>query len=487
MAPAAPRKVRRDRNIDRPVALDAENLMTRRLLILLILTATAALGASATAGASRGQMVLFDTQGELTNPQTRGATLAELESLGVDALRVVVYWKDVAPSPDARRKPSFDASDPAAYRWGEFDNVLAEARARGWRVAMTLTTPAPKWATRDKDDYVTRPSAKEFGRFVTAAGKHWGEQVDLWAIGNEPNHPKFLLPQFTKKKGATSPRIYRGLFQAADRALDRTGNRRDTLLIGETLPRGTGSAVAPLTFLRGVLCLNSRYKKRKGCKKLNADGWAHHPYTTRAGVFFKPPGKNDVTIGVLGRLQKALDRAGRARAIRRRLPIYLTEFGIQSTPDRYLGFPVREQVEQRALGERIAWSTPRVKAFSQYLLRDDAPVSGVPARQRYERFESGLRFHTGHRKPSFEGFRLSVAALRKGSRVSLWGLVRPGSGPQKVEIQIRDRGQKKFRKLKTVRTDRRGYILTTTSLKKGRRYRLKWDGQTGPHVRVYKR
>jgi hypothetical protein len=469
------------------MALDAENLMTRRLLILLILTATAALGAPAVAGASRGQMVLFDTQGELVNPQSRAATLADLEELGVDALRVVVYWKDVAPSPDARRKPSFDASDPAAYRWGEFDNVLAEARARGWRVAMTLTTPAPKWATRDKDDYVTRPSAKEFGRFVTAAGKHWGEQVDIWAIGNEPNHPKFLLPQFTKKKGATSPGIYRSLFQAADRALDRTGNRRDTLLIGETLPRGTGSAVAPLTFLRGVLCLNSKWKKRKGCKKLDADGWSHHPYTTKVGVFFKPPGRNDVTIGVLPRLVKALDRAGRAGAIRKGLPVYLTEFGIQSTPDRYLGVSVKKQVEQRALAERMAWSTPRVKAFSQYLLRDDAPIPGVPARERYGRFESGLRFNTGHRKPSFAGFRLPLAALRKGSRVSLWGMVRPATGAVEVEIQRKDPKAKRFTKLKTVRTDSRGYLLTSTSLKKGRRYRLKWGDAVSPPVRVYKR
>ena len=460
--------------------------MTRRLLILLTLVATTALGATATSDASRGQMMLFDAQGELTNPATRPAALADLETLGVDALRLVVYWKDVAPSPDARRKPNFNASDPSAYRWGEFDNIIAAANERGWKVLVTLTTPAPKWATRDKDDYLTRPSAKEFGRFVTAAGRHWGPQVGMWAIGNEPNHPKFLLPQYTKK-GPASPRIYRRLFQAADRALDRTGNRRDTLLIGETLPRGTGKAVAPITFLRGVLCLNAKWKKRKGCKKLDADGWSHHPYTTRAGVFFKPQGKNDVTIGVVRRLQKALDRAGRARAIRRRMPIYLTEFGIQSTPDRYIGFPVREQVEQRALGERIAWSTPRVKAFSQYLLRDDAPLDGVPARRRYERFESGLRFHTGHRKPSFAGFRLPVAALRKGSRVSLWGLVRPATGPVRVEIQIRDRKQKRFRKLKTVRTDRRGYILTTTSLKKGRRYRLKWGDDAGPHVRVYKR
>ena len=460
--------------------------MTSRLLILTTLVAALMLGATATADASRGQTMLMDAQNELLNPSTRPSALAELDSLGVDALRLVVYWKNVSPSADSRRKPRFDARDPANYSWGEYDAVVAAARERGWRVVVTLTTPAPKWATRDKDDYVTRPSAKRFGHFVTAAGRKWGESVDMWAIGNEPNHPKFLLPQYTKK-GPASPRIYRRLFLAADRALDRTGNRSDTLLIGETLPRGTGSAVAPITFLRGVLCLNKKFKKRSGCRKLDADGWSHHPYTTKSGVFFKPPGKNDVTIGVLGRLRRALDRASRARAIRRRMPIYLTEFGIQSSPDRYLGVPVRRQNEQRALAERIAWSTPRVKAFSQYLLRDDAPIEDVPARERYGRFESGLKYHTGHRKPAFRGFGLTLTALRKGGRVSLWGLVRPAAGATDVEIQVKSRGKKGFRKLKTVRTDSRGYLLTNTAIRKGARYRLRWDGIKSPPVRVYKR
>ena len=32
--------------------------------------------------------------------------------------------------------------------------------------------------------------------------------------------------------------------------------------MGETAPTGTGKDVAPLTFLRGALCLNDNYKKR---------------------------------------------------------------------------------------------------------------------------------------------------------------------------------------------------------------------------------
>jgi hypothetical protein len=459
--------------------------MTRRLPILLALLACLLLGSTATAHAARSQMMLFDAQSELRNPDLRPRALADLESLGVGALRMVVYWKDVAPRASSKRRPRFDATDPAAYSWGEFDNAVAAAKQRGWKILMTLTTPAPKWATGDKDDYVTRPSAKEFGRFVTAAGKHWRDQVDMWAIGNEPNHPKFLLPQYARR-GPTAPQIYRKLFVAADRALTRTGNGRDPLLIGETLPRGSSSAVPPITFLRGVLCLNARWKKRAGCARLNADGWSHHPYTTKVGPLFVPPSRNDVTIGSLSRLTAALDRAGRAGALRRGLPIYLTEFGIQSTPDRYLGVSLARQLEYRAIAERLAWSTPRVRAFSQYLLGDDAPFHDKRGAARYGRFESGLRFATGHRKPSFDAFRLPVAAQRKGARVSLWGMVRTATAPVPVEIIGKDKG-KADRVLKTVTTDARGYVLTSVPYRSGRRYRIRSGGLTSPAVRSYRR
>jgi hypothetical protein len=102
-----------------------------------------------------------------------------------------------------------------------------------------------------------------------------------------------------------SPGIYRRLVFAADRAFRAVGERADRMLVGETAPRGTRKVVGPLTFLRGALCLDSRYRKRRGRRELPADGWAHHAYTTAAGPFFEPPSRNDVTIGVLGRLNSA--------------------------------------------------------------------------------------------------------------------------------------------------------------------------------------
>ena len=442
------------------------------------------------AGASRAQPLYFDAP-ELRNPDAREATLDELQSLGVGAVRVVLYWQDVAPDPDRNDPPAVPLEDPAVYAWGSYEEAIAAARARGFDVLVTLTTPGPRWAMKKRTDRLTRPSPAQFRKFAEAAGRQFGERVGAWAALNEPNHPSFLLPQYAKGGKPLSPRIYRGLFRAMSAGLKASGNGADTLLMGETAPRGTGKVVHPITFLRKALCLDARWKKSSKCGALDVDGWAHHPYTTKVGPWFRPPSPNDVTIGVLSRLTRALDKATRAGAFRRRrkMPVWLTEFGIQSTPDRYFGVSLAKQNEYRAIAERIAWSNPRVHAFSQYLLGDDGPVEGETGRSRYGGFESGLRFSTGREKPSLSGFRLPLAALRKGgsSKVSLWGVVRPAAGRVSADVLYGDRGSATFRLLKTVQTDARGYFTLTTRFKKGRRYRLKWGDQQGYHVRVHRR
>jgi hypothetical protein len=440
--------------------------------------------APAAAHASASQQLVFDARRDVLDPAKRAAALDEIRRLGADQLRLLVYWKEVAPQARSRTRPGGDLRDPAAYSWGAYDDVMAAARERGLPVLLTLSLPGPKWAMRGRRDYLTYPSATQFGRFVEAAGRRYGAQVTTWAIGNEPNHPDFLRPQYRRGR-AVSPSLYRQLFRAADGALRRSGNGDDTVLIGETLPRGKrGTSVAPLAFLRGMLCLNRSYRETKSCGRLNADGFAHHPYTTQAGPFFRSPNRDDVTIGTLSRLTSALDRAARTGNIARRLPIWLTEFGVQSTPDRFAGVSLERQVEDRAIAERIAYSTPRVKGFSQYLLTDDPPIEGVRASSRYGNFESGLRFATGREKPSLAGFRLPVAALRKGSRVSLWGLARPATGRTRVEVLVQDRGSKSFRRLRTVATNSRGGFVTSTAYRSGRRYRLRWNGELGAPARI---
>lgn len=441
------------------------------------------------AHASHAQSLTFEAPRDLLDPARRDGAMEQLSSLGVHSLRVVLIWNRVAPSPDARTRPAFDATDPAAYDWGQYAPLLDAAAQRGWSVLLTVTGPVPRWATKGARDHVTRPSPGEFRQFVTAVARRFGGKVARWSVWNEPNHPEFLGPQFDSRHRPVSPRLYRSLFQAALHGLRAAGYGSAPVLFGETAPRGTGKVVAPLAFLRGALCLDSRYRRVGRCASLPVAGYAHHAYTTRAGPLFRPRQRDDVTIGVLSRLTDALDRAARAGVLPRRTPVYLTEFGIQSVPDPYYGVSFARQNEFRTIAERIAYDNPRVAAFSQYLLTDDSPREGVPEAERYSGFESGLITASGERKLSYEGFRLPLAARRLRGKVSLWGLVRPATGAQTVTVEISDDGRA-FRRLATVTTSASGYWRRTVGDRKGRRWRVTWragDGTlfTGPPVRAY--
>ena len=186
-------------------------------------------------------------------------------------MRLVLYWHDVAPQADSRVKPKFAETDPASYDWSAYDAVVDGIKARGWNLLLTVSGPVPRWATNGARDTLTRPSPAEFQKFVHAVGLHYGTKVDTWSIWNEPNQPQFLMPQYSVHHTPLSPGIYRKLFIAAQHGLADAGLANARVLLGETSPRGTGKVVAPLTFLRGALCLDSKYHKTStGCAKLAA-------------------------------------------------------------------------------------------------------------------------------------------------------------------------------------------------------------------------
>jgi hypothetical protein len=301
---------------------------TLRLLPLMLL---AALVLAVPAHAKPSQEVTFEAPRDLFDPAQREAAFTEIDGLGAHALRVVLYWHDVAPDADSRVKPKLDMTDPANYDWSKYQPVLDEAKARGWTVQLTVSGFVPRWATNGARDTRTRPSPNEFRMFMMAVAKHFGDEVTRWSIWNEPNHPQFLAPQYDSKHRPVSPGIYRGLYAAALRGLAAVGDTKPVLM-GETAPTGTGKDVAPLTFLRGALCLNDKYKKSGSCKKLRVDGYAHHAYTNRQGPQFKTDKPNDVMIGVLSRLTAALDKAAAAAlssaAVRRDSTPIITSLGL---------------------------------------------------------------------------------------------------------------------------------------------------------------
>jgi hypothetical protein len=468
--------------------------MSRIRTLLGALLACSALGAGALAPspalASHGQSVFFEASQELLGAHREHA-ISQLQHLGVRALRVELYWYNVAPAPKSATRPSFDATNPAAYNWGAYDWLLAKASELNWQVLLTVTSPVPRWATSNgRAPYVTRPDDRDFQEFMTAVGRHYGSQVALYSIWNEPDHPAFLLPQFNANGSPASPRIYRGLFQAGYSGLQAAGIAHPKVLMGETAPTGSAFVnarregtlhdVAPLAFLRGVLCLNAHYGRSGSCGSLPAYGYAHHAYTNRSGPRWAPPERDDVTIGTLSRLERALDLAARAGAIRSGMPIYLTEFGVQSKPNRYLGVSVAKQAQDDALAEYLAWRDPRVAAFSQYLLRDD-PLGGPPGSSvhgGFIGFQTGLEYVNGTPKLLYSGWPVPLVIFKHGHSFSLWGLVRPATGATRVTVLVKTRGSRKYRVLRTAGTDPHGYWSFTSHVA-GTRWRVRWTSPTG--------
>jgi hypothetical protein len=498
-------------------------------------------------------------------------TLDTLQALGVQRVRVSVLWALVAPGALSKTRPSFDASDPAAYppgAWNRYDALVAAAAKRGIAVNFDLMAPAPLWATgrptRSDIENIYRPSADEFALFARAVGRRYSgsytlrpppapppppspppdnggllgmllgpnhqqqqpapppqppgvtlPRVDYWSIGNEPNQGGWLAPQWAPPPGGgalveTSPQLYRGLLDAAWSGLAATGHSGDTILIGETAPkglrvRGETRAMAPLPFVRALYCVDSRLRPLRGgaaadrgCPTssagtahfapdhpalFEASGWAHHPYELTFAPAQVPRHRDYVTIANLDGLTAALNMI---RSVYRRaggLPLYLTEFGYMTDPPNPAGVTPAQQAAYVNEAEFIAYSNPRVRSWSQFLLVDDRPLpgrNGVTSGYGAT-FQTGLMYLSGGHKPAFDAYRMAVDVptpnVRRGHAIAVWGIVRnaPSAGAQAVQIQLAPARSSSFRTLASTSTrPRPAYFSTHVRLSSSGRLRIAW-------------
>ena len=487
-----------------------------------------ALVSPAAASAARGQLTMMEdstqllTQGELP----REFALNQFKALGADVVKVRVEWRDVAPDPSSRRRPAFDATDPGSYprgAWDPVDKAVQGIVARGMKPFLMISPPAPDWATTGTTrKYVgvwkTDPAA--YGDFVRAIGRRYSgttegvPRVAMWSIWNEPNHPQFIQPLSERIGGKMVPTAadqYRRLYVAATAALAATGHAADTVLFGEVLPigqtrLGTLNTIKPLLWLREFFCLDDNYRpfrgsaaRARGCTtfpKIVTSGFAMHPYTKPVGPRFHLPSPDDATIGQIARVEKALDRIAKTRRIRRNLPIYSTEFGIQTDPPDCVGFgaPITRQAAIINEAEYDSYVSRRVKTYSQYLLIDDPVLTQFEpgTNERYGRFQTGLlwgqnavrcespgvRFsYATPKQPTFNAFQtpIYVRKLSKNRGVQVFGRARPRRGiAQAIEILHNNRV------VDTVTTT--GYFLVSKRGSSSGKWQLRWsaDGVTYP-------
>src|SRR5688572_19748020 len=211
-------------------------MLSRRTALLLACAAALALPASAQAAGNLGVSIMDDQL--LLDEQDQARVdrhMARFRSLGVDRLRVSAFWDQIAPRPGRRRKPNFDAGSPTApqYHFANLDRVVNSAARHGLKVMISITTPAPLWATGDpgRHDRQWKPKPGEFALFSRAIASRYSAQTDQFAALNEPNQPGWLQPQ-SDRNGPYAPHHYRRLVRAAFPAI-RAGDPSATILVGE--------------------------------------------------------------------------------------------------------------------------------------------------------------------------------------------------------------------------------------------------------------
>jgi hypothetical protein len=507
-------------------------------------TPAARTGGTGGAGSRRGSLesMFQDDQLLLYSPTaTVTRTLDQLRSLGVDRIRLTILWSAIAPDPSSPAPPpGFDAASPAAYpavAWAPYDRVVQLARARGIGVDFDVTAPGPRWAMAPGAPQVSQinhyePSAADFGRFVLALGRRYSgayapagrsaplPRVGFWSIWNEPNQPGWLAPQWApagRGESIAAARLYREYVDAATAALDASGHRADTILIGELAPEGDerpgeASPVPPIPFLKALYCVGSSFAPLRGAPArtlgcpatgspaafvtanpglFQATGFAHHPYSFFLGPATGMTDANFVPLSDLGRLERGLDEIFAAYSVARQLPIYLTEYGYETNPPNpFRGVSPATQARYLDEAEYLAWLDPRVRALSQFLLRDAGPDRAYKrGTVRYwSTFQTGLEYADGRPKPSLAAYRLPVfipqPTVVPGAAVGVWAMLRaaPNGTAQHALIQWRP-PTGSFRTLAIARTrSSDGVLVTTVKPPASGMIRVVWTGPGGTTV-----
>lgn len=115
-----------------------------------------------------------------------------MRPLHVSRLRFNAVWSALNGEQGDRRSPP---SSPA-YDFTRLDDAIAVALAQGIKVELTITGPAPRWATarRKRRGDPVKPAPRRFGRFVRTVVKRYAGRVDVYGVWNEPNHKSWLQP-----------------------------------------------------------------------------------------------------------------------------------------------------------------------------------------------------------------------------------------------------------------------------------------------------
>jgi hypothetical protein len=375
-------------------------VFVRRRLAIIALLAGLAVFAAPSASASRHFLGgIMDEPSTIGNPDW---AFPQYKSLGLDVLRVNLYWG--GPTGVARRRRPANPINPAdpAYDWSVYDAMVKRSTENQIKPVFSILW-TPGWAGPRQNRAPLRMI--DLRNFAFAAAKRYSGSfrptpestplpaVRLWTAWNEPNNPIFLQPQFVRAGSgfiAWSPRIYAQICNAVWTGVHLTGFSGEKVACGVTAPRGNNSgrqpraSVSPIYFLRGM--------KKAGA---HFDAYAHHPYAgPRETPRTPPPGGIRVRAVTLGNISVLINELTHLYG---RKQLWITEYAYQTNPpDRLFGVSWAKQAQYLSQAFAIARANPRIDMMIWFMLKDDPRITTG--------WQSGLYTVSGRRKPSWSAF-----------------------------------------------------------------------------------
>jgi Glycosyl hydrolase catalytic core len=373
-------------------------LRKRILGFAAVLAVAAGLGVPA-AGAQSHMLVGIqdDAMTLYGNPLT---TFPLLRQLRVQLIRINLIWGGAKYGVANDRRPAHpqDPADPA-YDWTLYDRAVRFASQNHMEVLFTILF-TPKWANGGHARNVPPRKAADLQKFAYAAAARYSGHyipsednrdqtplpaVNRWLAWNEPNNPVWL--QQTSGGHFVSPKSYARMCTAIWQGVHFTNLKGEQVGCGATGPRGNNQArssrpsMSPLAFMRAA--------RKAGLRHL--DAYAHHPYYGRPSE--TPASRPSGGAVELGNIRGLIAQSNRLFG---RKPIWITEYGFQTPPDRVFGISFARQAAYVSQAFAIARATPQVQMMVWFMLRDDTNLNIG--------WQSGLLTASGNKKPSFRAF-----------------------------------------------------------------------------------
>jgi hypothetical protein len=436
--------------------------------VALALSATAAEGS---AGALRVRSTkatpplhtaVFDPR---LDPADQPSGFAMMHGAGAQYVRLVVHWNGVAP---ASPSTDFNASDPTSsgYSWSALDATVEAAEGAGLTPILDIAS-GPLWALTQQPSGVNggTPRASDLGDFATALATHYDGLTPglpaehVFQVWNESNLSLFLDP--------VSASAYREMVNAVSDAVHAI-NPQNLVVAGDLDPFGhktskkqTWYSVAPLAFMRSLLCISKGKHPHATCHDpVRFDVWSHHPYTF-GGPFGHAKQPDDVELGDLPRMRALLQAGVRLHHVVSTHPVqfWVTEFGWDTNPPRKHAAPLGLAARWTAESLHQMWLSG-VSVVTWFLLED------FPSPSPYQ---SGLYFHAtsleqAKPKPVLTAFRFPFVAYRQKKTVSIWGRDAT-SEKEVVTILLRHGASGRWRSIARIESNANGIFKATLRVK----------------------